>query len=83
MSSLMHIKRIEPSNPSQRIDVCYKILIICESRVGKSSILKRLQKNEFHDSTISTVGLDFISLVFDIDNVIVKLQIWYFTLKKF
>jgi GTPase SAR1 family protein len=58
-------------------DVKYKIIIIGESRIGKTSILKRLETNQFHENTISTVGLDFVNFYHKIDNVRVHLQIWY------
>lgn len=64
------------SNISSSFDVSYKILIVGESRVGKTSIIKRLNNNLFHENTISTVGLDFVNLFFKIDNLNVKLQIW-------
>lgn len=57
-------------------DVKYKIIIIGESRIGKTSILKRLETNQFHENTISTVGLDFVNFYHKIDNVRVHLQIW-------
>ena len=57
-------------------DVEYKIIIIGESRIGKTSILKRLETNQFHENTISTVGLDFVNFYHTIDNCKVKLQLW-------
>ena len=58
-------------------DVQYKVLILGESRIGKTSILKRLNNEEFTEQTISTVGIDFINVFYDIESVCVKLQIWY------
>jgi small GTP-binding protein len=57
-------------------DVEYKIIIIGESRIGKTSILKRLETNQFHENTISTVGLDFVNFYHTIDSCKVKLQLW-------
>ena len=57
-------------------DVQYKVLILGESRIGKTSILKRLNNEEFTEQTISTVGIDFINVFYDIESVCVKLQIW-------
>ncbi|CAF0890753.1 unnamed protein product [Brachionus calyciflorus] len=57
-------------------DIDYKVLIIGESRVGKTSIIKRLNNEGFSESTISTVGLDFVNAFFNIDGVTVRLQIW-------
>lgn len=62
----------------KQYDVEYKIIILGESRVGKSSILRRLKTNQFTENTISTVGLDFVDFYHTVDSVRVKLQIWYF-----
>lgn len=56
--------------------VDYKVIIIGESRVGKTSIVNRLNNNKFQENTISTVGIDFVNVFYKIDNVRVKLQIW-------
>ena len=54
----------------------YKVIIVGESRIGKSSILNKLSNDIFKENTISTVGIDFVNSYHQIDNVKVKLQIW-------
>ena len=61
---------------SRVFDVCYKVIVIGESRVGKTSILKSLESNRFDENTISTVGVDFVSIFYCIENTIIKLQLW-------
>ena len=62
--------------PMKKIGLVYKCVVIGDPHAGKSSILHRLKFNEFQDKTNSTIGVDFISKIFDIDNQSIKLQIW-------
>lgn len=43
----------------RKYDYVFKFVIIGSSSVGKSSILKRFADDEFEDSYISTIGIDF------------------------
>lgn len=54
----------------------FKILIIGDSGVGKSSILLKYVDDLFIDSYISTIGVDFKIKTVPIDGQPVKLQIW-------
>lgn len=61
---------------TQDYDYLFKILIIGDSSVGKSSILLRFADGIYTDSYISTIGVDFkIRTITDNDKVC-KLQIW-------
>ncbi len=57
-------------------DYLFKIIVIGDSCVGKSSILLRFTDNDFTESFISTIGIDFKIKTINIDNKIIKLQIW-------
>ena len=54
----------------------FKILIIGDSGVGKSSILSRFAEDVYIDSYMSTIGLDFKIKTLFVGNKVVKLQIW-------
>lgn len=57
-------------------DYLYKMLLIGDMNVGKSCILKRYVDDEYTDSTIATIGVDFrIKYLYDKYKT-VKLQIW-------
>lgn len=54
----------------------FKLLIIGDSAVGKSSLLLRFADNTFSHNYVTTVGVDFKVRTITIDNERVKLQIW-------
>ncbi|VDM32664.1 unnamed protein product [Hydatigera taeniaeformis] len=60
----------------QNFDYMFKILIIGNSSVGKTSFLVRYAEDSFTSAFVSTVGIDFkVKTVFRQDKR-VKLQIW-------
>ena len=54
----------------------FKIIIVGESGVGKSSILKRAVQNKFDESYQATIGFEFLLMHFQINDLKIKLQIW-------
>jgi Ras-related protein Rab-1A len=53
-----------------------KLMILGDSSVGKSSILRKYCKNEFLDKYIATIGIDFQIKNVNINNKKIKVQIW-------
>lgn len=53
-----------------------KILILGESKVGKSSILNQFTEKAFTENLPPTLGIDYKIKKLDIDGTDVKLQIW-------
>lgn len=58
-----------------RYDYLFKLLLIGDSGVGKSSLLLRFAEDAYTDSYISTIGVDFKIRTIDLDGKTVKLQI--------
>ena len=63
-------------NKSLNFDYTFKILLIGDSGVGKSSLLIKGVKNIFLDQFISTIGYEFFYLGYKINNKFIKLQLW-------
>ena len=61
---------------TKRYDYLFKLLIIGDSGVGKSSILNRFTDDTFNPAFISTIGIDFKVKTIKINDSLIKLQIW-------
>jgi len=57
-------------------DYLFKIVLVGDSGVGKSSIVTRIAKDTFSMDTLSTIGVEFVNKSFEINNRVVKAQIW-------
>lgn len=57
-------------------DGLYKIIIIGDSGIGKSCVLKRLMEDDFKEDHDVTVGVDFGSHLIKVEDKILKLQVW-------
>lgn len=66
----------QKENSDQNFDYMFKLLIIGNSSVGKTSFLFRYADDTFTSAFVSTVGIDFkVKTVYKNDKRI-KLQIW-------
>ena len=54
----------------------FKFIVIGSSGVGKTSLLKRLIDDQFSPENTSTIGVEYLSTVMEIDGQPIKLQIW-------
>ncbi len=54
----------------------FKIIIIGDSCVGKTSLLKRYVNNTFLESYKATIGVDFLTKNIKINKKIISLQLW-------
>ena len=57
-------------------DYLFKVLLIGNSGVGKSSLLVRFAEDIFTDNFMPTIGVDFKIKTVDVDSKQIKLQIW-------
>ena len=71
------IRQIEilPEN-TEKADLTFKVIIIGDSAVGKSSLVNKAVKNQFDFGYTATIGYEFFSFFVKIDEKVLKLQIW-------
>ena len=58
------------------IDKTFKIILVGDSKVGKTSIIRRYTDNTFTTQTLSTIGSDFNYKLIQIENYLINLNIW-------
>ena len=63
-------------NKTGYYDVKYKIMVLGESKVDKTQLIKRYTKNVFGGVYLTTVGMDFQDKIIEIEDKKVRLQIW-------
>ena len=73
MASSLSVYKAESD---QEYDYLFKLIIVGDSGVGKSSLLNRFSDDVYSDSYISTIGVDFKIRTIDTNGKICKLQIW-------
>ena len=77
MTDNLKIELLHDSQVSQSDNfINFKIIIIGDSGVGKSSLLKRAVKNSFDNSYQATIGFEFLLMHFKVNDLKFKFQIW-------
>ena len=61
---------------NNQYDLSFKIIVIGDSGVGKSSLTTKAIKNYFDEFYSTTVGFEFLTQTMKIEDKYVKLQIW-------
>ena len=71
------VRQIEvlPEN-IDKADLSFKLIVIGDSFVGKSSLANKAVKNKFETGYSATLGFDYFSFFCKIEDKILKLQIW-------
>lgn len=57
-------------------DLFFKIEVVGDCQVGKTSILKKIIENKFNPEYIPTSGYEFYPYMFKIEDKYIKFQIW-------
>ncbi|XP_043550867.1 RAB3D, member RAS oncogene family, a [Chiloscyllium plagiosum] len=76
MASANDTKQVQKDAADQNFDYMFKLLIIGNSSVGKTSFLFRYADDSFTSAFVSTVGIDFKVKTVYRNEKRVKLQIW-------
>ena len=66
---------VQNSDPGDS-DLCFKLIIIGDSYVGKSCLALKATKGTFESLYTQTVGFEFLTFYLKIEDSNVKLQIW-------
>ena len=72
----MQTKLIKPFRKDEIYDYMVKLIIIGDSGVGKTNILTRFCENEFKETHVATIGVDFNVKTIQIGDKRLRLQIW-------
>jgi len=68
--------KANPVRTNAEYDYLFKMLLVGDSGVGKSTLLHRLIDDDYSGSFVSTIGVDLMIKSLQVDNKSVKLQIW-------
>lgn len=63
-------------NNNNEYDLCFKIIIVGDSGVGKSCLAIKAVKGEFCQIYAPTIGLEYFDYKVKINDMIIKLQLW-------
>ena len=61
---------------SSIMDIKYKLIVVGDLNVGKTSILNRFVNNSFDNEYKSTLGVDFLSKIIEYKSIPIKLELW-------
>ena len=64
------------STTDQDYEFIFKVLLLGNSNVGKSSLFLRFVDDIWNDTFVPTIGVDFKIKTFEIDSKKIKMQIW-------
>merc|ERR1719240_1573290 len=68
--------RANPVRTNSEYDYLFKLLLVGDSGVGKSTLLQRLIDDDYSGSFVATIGVDLMIKSLEVDGRSVKLQIW-------
>ncbi len=73
----LSVHRLEGNEISEKDEfITFKIIIVGNSGVGKSSFLKRAAQKKFTESYQATIGFEFLLMYYEVNGTKLKLQIW-------
>ena len=67
---------METAKGSEDYEFIFKVLLLGNSNVGKSSLFLRFVDDIWNDTFVPTIGVDFKIKTFNIDEKKIKMQIW-------
>ena len=76
MSENEEIKIEECNEQNSKEEEKFKVVVVGDSGVGKTNLIRRFISNEFIQDSKATVGVEFTSKNYNINNKIIKIEIW-------
>ena len=70
------IKIEEVKSNDVKEDYKLKVVVVGDSGVGKTNLIKRFSSNTFSPNTKATVGVEFLSKSYTINDKVFKIEIW-------
>jgi len=68
--------RIAEASPDAKVDQTYKIIVVGDTSIGKTSLIMRFCDGRYPSEVPSTLGWDNKSKAFKIEDKVVKLELW-------
>ena len=75
LSSKLPVERITNESSNEKNEIL-KILLVGPSASAKTTTLIRYADNMYIENLLTTIGIDFKTVDYKVDNKIIKLQIW-------
>ena len=66
----------EAESNSQKENYKFKVVVVGDSGVGKTNLIKRFITNEFSENFKATIGVEFMSKTYKINKHLFKIEIW-------
>ena len=70
------IKIEEVTSNDTKEDYKLKVVVVGDSGVGKTNLIKRFISNTFNENSKATVGVEFLSKSYKINEKVFKIEIW-------
>lgn len=70
------VRPVTDPRVASEYDVLLKIVVLGDSAVGKSAVIRRFADDVYEPTYISTIGVDFKIQTMEIGDKIAKLQLW-------
>ena len=61
---------------SEKESIKFKIVVIGEANVGKTSIVQQFVNHKFEETYEETIGVEFLNKTFKVNDKIIKIEIW-------
>ena len=68
--------KIEEVTSDVKEDYKLKVVVVGDSGVGKTNLIKRFVQNQFSANTKATVGVEFLSKSYKINDQVFKIELW-------